>query len=400
MLTVHYTGLLTLGLLLLGSGVYHLVERHLIVSGEFRLFRLVADGLRDELGKGDWRRGELLPAPPGLPEGALPLALGMAEPRSFVRMYGPDGALWCQVDPRRNTASPTEEATRGLVALHGDRRTFFLRAGGLRWQVLSVALYDRDRVQAVVVAGLPWDYSQDLLDSLAVYFALVGLAAVLLTVLVSRWLASRLTRPLERLARAAARVAAGDLKARVGQPPGNREEARLTRAFDTMVERLEMATLTQKRFVADASHELKTPLTALGGMIEMLGRGAYDKLEDRTVALAAMEREVDRMGRLVGDLLALSRAELRRSAPQQLELLPMLEEACHLGPLNHQLSIDCPASLRVNADPESLESILRNLVNNAVKFTPAGRAIRVRAAPQGSQVEIRIEDEGIGIAAE
>lgn len=409
-LALGLAGLLLASLTVLGVSVHSLVARHLIRTGEYRLSRMVAEGLVDEFGPRDWRPEGKFEAPAEILTRAdrFTEAVSLVEPWAFIQVLRPDGALVAEAEPRRfresEPHSPDSSQLAPLIPLAEHRRSLLVQSGPRTWQVSLLTLARNGQPRAVVAVGLPWDLSRELLDALAWYFVVVGLSTVLLSVLVSRWLASRLSRPLEILTGAAERVASGDLN-----PPGplaesTREVARLSSAFQKMVDSLQKSRENQKQFVADASHELKTPLTAIGGMLEMLRRGADKNPQDRELALSTMEREVERMGRLVGDLLALSRAEQRTATPPGVVTLPsFLEEIAsylRLKRMDHVVEVDCPAGLAVLAQAESLDRVVRNLVNNSAKYTPAGKRIRLSARREGAFIRLMVEDEGIGIARE
>jgi signal transduction histidine kinase len=171
--------------------------------------------------------------------------------------------------------------------------------------------------------------------------------------------------------------------------------------------RLEELDRAKSSFVAIASHELRTPLTALQGFSELL---AMRRLPPEEVSRLAgiMRGEAKRLGRIVNDLLDLSRIE--RGLPPALHRTPVAVEAAlaataevfRRGSATHPIVVECAESLpRVDADPDALERILANLISNAMKYSPPGRAVRVRARrANGAAVELEVEDEGMGIPAD
>ena len=214
---------------------------------------------------------------------------------------------------------------------------------------------------------------------------------------------ARVVRPLQRIVRASAAVADGDLQTRVALPPGN-EIGQLGAAFDQMVARTAESFAAQQRFVADAAHELRTPLTAIGGSVEMLQLGAVDhQPEKRRRLLASIGREVDRMGRLVNDLLLLSRLDQRPS--MQLETFDLraqlgeVVEQMRLVAPDYHWQLDAPLTLTAHGHPDQLHQVWLNLVSNAQQHTPAGGVITVTAL-NGNGVTVRISDTGSGIPAD
>jgi signal transduction histidine kinase len=160
-------------------------------------------------------------------------------------------------------------------------------------------------------------------------------------------------------------------------------------------------------FVAIASHELRTPLTALKGFSELLETRDYPAHETRRLA-AIIRGETERLGRIVSDFLDLSRLE-RGLAPalrrRRLDTGAAVADALAIFGRagGHRLEIDCDGPLpALDADPDALDRVLRNLVSNAIKYSPQGTCVRVRvrSAAGGAAIEMDVEDEGEGIAVE
>ena len=207
-------------------------------------------------------------------------------------------------------------------------------------------------------------------------------------------------RPLGTLVEATAAVARGDLTTRVGFRSGN-EIGRVGAAFDDMVARLAVAWTTQRRFLAGAAHELRTPLTAIGGSVEMLQLGAVDhQPERRRRLLHTISEELDRLGRLVHDLLLLNNLEQRPDPVLvPLDLRPLLQQLVEqlriLAP-RHTFTIELPTPLPVRGNGDHLRQIFLNLLTNAHTYTPEGGTITI-AGRVADSVTVRVSDTGVGI---
>ncbi len=244
------------------------------------------------------------------------------------------------------------------------------------------------------------------LNQLRIYIVLGIIVGTAIGMLAGLALTRVILRPLDRMVGAAEAIAAGDLDRRLHLPPGSNEVARLGSAFDHMVDRLGASLTAQRRFVADASHELRTPLTSLEGMSEMLLMGA-DQGDPNVVQRAArsMHAELRRLGRLVGDLLTLSR--LDNTTPVRFTQLDAgrlaVEVAEQMRPLAEakeiHLATICPGPAMVNGEPDRLKQVMLNLVDNAIRHTPAGGEITVSAMddPKRGEVRIQVRDTGPGI---
>jgi two-component system OmpR family sensor kinase len=234
------------------------------------------------------------------------------------------------------------------------------------------------------------------------------LAALGIAVALTLPLINLALRPLVEMERVSVQIAAGALSLRLTEPAARDEIGRLARAFNSMVARLEAAFARQKRFVADVSHELRTPLTGLGGSLEILLFGAATDDEEATHHLmSGMYAEVERMQRLVADLLALTRLDEGRLKLRltPVEVSPLLAEVCaqmqsqvHDQSLTYQVPPGLPA---LCGDADQLRRVFLNIVENALKFTPTGGCIELRAANEKpGWVRLSIQDTGVGIPSE
>ncbi len=261
----------------------------------------------------------------------------------------------------------------------------------------------------------------DLLRAIQVAL-LIGTALALgVTVLLTAAIVRGVLRPLRQMAQTSHAVAAGDLTQRVAVPAADDELAELAQAFNTMVARLEAAFATQRRFLADASHELRSPLTALGGGVEMLRIGAAADSDARDRLLRLMTGEIARMGRLVDDLLTLARfdadpAQLLERAPTDLVPLArsVAEETRLLAPdrtVRFENDATAPSVMPVVpvvilGDADRLRQALLNLCTNARAHTPPGGTITIRvgrageagsAGNAGNAATVTVADTGEGI---
>jgi two-component system OmpR family sensor kinase len=211
------------------------------------------------------------------------------------------------------------------------------------------------------------------------------------------------------MVRTAEAIAGGDLDRRLRLPAGRNEVARLGSAFDHMVDRLGSALEAQRRFVADASHELRTPLTSLEGLSEMLLIGA-DRGDTSVIqrSVRAMYKELARLGRLVTDLLTLSR--LDSTTPMTLKPLDIskviAEVADQMRPLAEARQVHLGTiyaqPVVVQAEPDRLKQVVLNLVDNAIRYTPPDGWVELSTSydTQSATARIDVSDTGSGIAPE
>jgi two-component system OmpR family sensor kinase len=405
-----YALVLAAALTALGGAIYLQVERHLWQAGESRLrYQLESKWNRQP----ETRQAPgtpQLPALPGFPGWAPDVARELSTADVHIRVVLPDATIIArQGGPP--TVPPVDlarvVAVEGALAqgVRGDS-AYMVEHEGERWQVVQVPLVEyRGRYVGLVQANASMRQSDELLAGLRSYLLVGGSAALLAGIALGLAVARVLATPLERLAAATRRLAAGDLAARTGLRGGQNELHAVARAFDEMAERVEETFAAQRRFLADASHELKTPLTSVGGMAELLRAGAdAGDPAQRELALRTIERQVDRMGRLVADLLALSRSEQGSAevrAPVDLVALAedVVDEALAEG-ARRTIHVTNGAPVTTVGDAEQLRRALRNLVDNARQHTPDGGAVAVECAAVGEWAELAVRDTGRGIAPE
>lgn len=236
----------------------------------------------------------------------------------------------------------------------------------------------------------------------ALQLAALGL---LLVAGASVWLITALgLRPLERISRAAHRITAGDLTARAALPDGRDEVGRLGRAFDDMAERVDATLSAQRAFAADASHELRSPLTVLGGYVDVLARTQVDEPTRRRM-LTSMRGEIDRLSRLSTDLLLLTQLEAGggRLAAREIDLGALIEDvgdAARVVGADRHIEVETNGSLRVVADKDRLTQAVMNLIDNAIRHAPVGGAIRIAAREREGWAAVEVTNTGAPIPAE
>jgi signal transduction histidine kinase len=228
---------------------------------------------------------------------------------------------------------------------------------------------------------------------------------VLVALIAGWWIARAALRPINRISRTVSAIGGSrDLTRRLNFVGPEDEIGRLAATFDGMMDRLEQVFDTQKRFIADASHELRTPLTAIRGNADLMARAPSD--EERQACLASIRSESQRMGRLVADLLLIAEADV---AEQQLhtrkvELDELVREiyrsAQVLAAGKVEVVLDSVEPVTLQADPDRLKQLVLNLVDNAVKFTPAGGTVSLAVSEDGGGARIDVSDSGVGIPPE
>jgi signal transduction histidine kinase len=263
---------------------------------------------------------------------------------------------------------------------------------------------DPDHASALFVATPLAPLESDLFRLKALLVAVV-VGTTALCAGIGWFLAATAMRPVDRMTRAAHTIgSAADLSERVPVPRERDEIGRLALTFNEMLGRLQQAFATQRQFLADASHELRSPLTAIRANVETLRRGGDVDPAERDETLRVVESEVDRMGRLVDDLLSLARADAGQEPVRtRLSLDALLLEVYHQQrPLagRVRLTLGEFEPVEIDGDADRLKQLLLNLVDNALRHTPAGGIVTLDLIHRGREAMIRVRDTGAGISPE
>jgi len=260
---------------------------------------------------------------------------------------------------------------------------------------LAVPIGRGQNIQGVfVVANFPAFERSEIDDVTRVGLAVTG--PVLVIACIVAWLiASRIVRPLKVLARTTRSITESDLSERI-EVHGNDEAAELGLRFNEMLDRLDTAFRTQREFIDDAGHELRTPITIIRGHLELLG----DDPQERRDAIAIVTDELDRMSRIVNDLLLLARAE----QPDFLDL-----ELVDMGSLTHELytkatalaprrwSVENTGNGMIEADRQRLTQAIMQLADNAARQTTEGDRITIGSVVVEQEARLWVRDTGPGI---
>ncbi len=233
---------------------------------------------------------------------------------------------------------------------------------------------------------------------------LIGIVlALILAVISGTVLVGRALSPVERITRTARSIeSSSDLSRRVGYSGPMDELGRLAMTFDHMIQHLDRVFQSQKYFVADASHELRGPLTVIKGNLDLLKRNLGE--DDRKEALRALRLETDRMVKIVSDLLILAEVESGKIEPPTTVsvrdiLLEEFGRAQQLGG-NRTIVLGHQEDLSVKGDGHRLKQLLGNLVDNAIKYTPEEGTITLSLFRDDEWARLEVTDNGAGIAPE
>ncbi len=390
------SGLIAVVLALTAVVITRVTEAHLLDQVDARLAG--ARGPAGGFGTDGGRPHDGGPGPPGQPSDfyvAVVTEAGAAQ--TLFEPNLPGGATSLpDLDPERARAA----------AGTGEPYTVSAESTDRRYRLLATPA---GRGQATVVVGLPLDDVDDAVDRL-VTLELVATGAILAVVgLVSWWVLHLGVRPVKRMTVAAGAIAAGDLSERVPEAGAGTEAGALSIALNQMLARIEAAFAARtrsedrlRRFVADASHELRTPVTTIRGYAELFRAGGLADPGGLAGAMRRTEEEAVRMGSLVDDLLHLARLDEGRPldrAPVDLAAVvaDAVTDARAVEP-SRAVQVDGAGPLVVTGDDALLRQVVANLVGNALVHTPAGTPVTIRLHRAGPRAVVEVIDEGPGMA--
>ncbi len=273
-------------------------------------------------------------------------------------------------------------------------------------RLISVPIIYRGSLLYIIQVGTSMDSVEETLNRLLLVL-LVSMPIALAVSLAGGWfMAGRALRPVDAITLAAQRIAGGDLTQRLTVPASADEIGRLTKTFNDMIDRLETSFRQIRQFSSDASHELRTPLTVMKGETELALRRPRET-DDYKVVLESNLEEIDRMTRIVDELLFLSRADMGEVKMERLPVpLDTLVEDLHrqaslLGQERDiQVVLRTTAPAVVLGDELRLRELFLNLLDNAVKYSRPGGTVDIALTIEQTHARVSVTDHGIGIAQE
>jgi len=285
--------------------------------------------------------------------------------------------------------------------------SFTTRVAGDRSRLLATATHLNDGRQLLVVVGTGTDVSDDAVDDVQTAFLLGGPPAVVLAGAGAWLLAGAALRPVERMRRQAADISDRDTGRRLAVPSTHDEIAALGTTINGLLARLQGALARERSFVADAGHELRTPLAILRAELELAARPGRNR-EQLIEAVTHAGQETDRLIRLAEDLLLLARAD---NAQPFLHPIPVVvpdllaaaarAAAARVAARAVTVAVHSPTKLTLVADADRLRQAVDNLLDNATRHAPAGTTIELNATANGTgMITIEVADRGPGFPPE
>jgi two-component system OmpR family sensor kinase len=342
-------------------------------------------------------------------QGEYALATFLSFDKSLVfQLWDPDGKLLDTVHVESTGLGLSPIDPIGLRAALENKEESFreVTSEGFHYQVKTKPLYTNDETTyiGVLQVGTSLHGVDKFLYDLQQALIFTGLSAMGIAAVVSYMTTRQALSPLATVTRTASEITrADDLSRRIPEFGGGHDEVgRLIKAFNQTLERLEELFLSQRRFVADVGHELRTPLTVIKGNADLMRR--LGQMDDQS--LNSIEKEIDRLTRLVGDLLLIAKAEAgklpldRRIVELDTIMLEVCEEAAVLADGKKEIQIGEIDQVLVCGDKDRLKQVALNLVSNAVIYTQEGGLVELRLGKRVNSAYLVVQDNGPGIPEE
>lgn len=325
-----------------------------------------------------------------------------------VTVIAETGAVLCDSQADINTMNNHRNRPEIASAFDGQVGSSTRYSDTLSAMMLYVAVPATDKVLTdhVVRAAIPLHAIDDLLSQVARTLILLGVALAIAAVFLSIYLYRKINPPLKDIVEGANRFAQGHFDRKLDDYEV-REIADLASTLNGMADQLRLLETIRQDFVANVSHELKTPITSIKGFVETLREGAKDNKEDLDRFLSILDKQSQRLEAIVDDLLTLSRLEsepaselLHLYSDDLYNLLTSVRDFClaRAEKKNIRISVSCDPEIRIVVDRSLLTQAIINLVDNAIKYSSSNTQVKLHGFDMGDHVRIDIADQGPGIS--
>lgn len=384
-----------------------------VVVASIVLVHFLAAGLRSSIDSSLRARADLIAQTldMGAAASAAPALTVHGQGEGLAQAFGPTGALAAfsagagdvpLVTPRwlAQARSHVVAYSTKIGDAQGQDNTQDSPRAGEHTRILAVPVA-RTGGQWVIVVGSSLQTTDAAIARVAHAAIIGGVLSVLIAAAAAWLLASAALRPVERMRRQVADISTRDPDTAIEVPSTNDEIAALAQTMNGLLSRLGAALARERGFVADAGHELRTPLAILRGELELASRPGRSQ-QYLVTAIAAAVDETDRLARLAEDLLLLARSDgagaLRREPTNIAQLLgAATDRAATIATVHHvHLFVEAPGDIDAAVDPARVRQAVDNLVDNALRYTPTGGTVTLRAAAQHHVLVIEICDDGPG----
>jgi heavy metal sensor kinase len=395
-LTLWYSGILALMLVVFGSGLYVYFRNSLQASIDTKI-RSIGDVLSSSMTESQNPTVFLNF------ERYLENVLGKRPKGKFIQIMDRSGRIGAKMSDIEAETLPVSFATVER-ALAGEVVYETVEKSRPRLRLVTIPIVEKSKTTSIVQVGTSLEEFDETMNRLLIILIIGIPTAISLTVVIGYFMAKKALKPVDKIRKTAVKITSRSLGERIDIGPRKDELTRLAETFNEMISRLQNAFQRVNQFSSDVSHELKTPLTILKGETEVTLRKEREKDDYRRLLESHLE-EIDRMTRIIEDLLLLSKADAREVQlnMEEIDLKDLVVDVCmdmkfFADKKGVDLTVSEAEDVRLKGDELKLRRMLLNVIENGIKYTPRGGRVAVTSFLNNGYAQIDVKDNGIGIA--
>jgi heavy metal sensor kinase len=397
-LTIWYGGILALILIIFSSGVYIYFKNSLEKSIDVKIksiAEVLASSMTEEHGANVF----------GNFERYLENVLGKKPKGKFIQIIDSSGKIGAKMNDIETDAIPTRfDSTER--ALKGEIVYETIEDANPRLRMITMPILDNKKITSIVQVGSSLADFDETMRKLLIIMIISIPTSISVTIIVGYFMARKSLKPVDQIRKAAVKISSSNLDERIDIKGRKDELGRLAETFNAMIARLKDSFQRINQFSIDVSHELKTPLTILKGETEVVLRKERGNEEYKNLLQSNLE-EIDRMARIIDDLLLLSKADTKdmKLNIENISLRDLVAEVCmnmkiFADSKEIVLVVDELADVRIVGDELKLRRMLWNIMENGIKYTSKGGVVNVSSYTNNGYVCINVKDNGMGISGD
>jgi heavy metal sensor kinase len=396
-LTIWYGAMLALILIIFSGGVYIYFEKSLMNSIDTKI-KSIADVLSSSITDANSRSifGNF--------ERYLENTLGKRPKGKFIQIIDPSGRIGAKMNDMETDVVPVPFSTfqRGSK---GEIVYETVVNANSRTRMVTIPIIENKQVSFVQVGSSLTDFDETMKKLLIIMIISIP-TSIGVTIIMGYFMARKTLKPVDQIRRAAVKISSSNLDERIDIKGRKDELGRLAETFNAMIARLKDSFQRINQFSIDVSHELKTPLTILKGETEVVLRKDRNNEEYKNLLQSNLE-EIDRMARIIDDLLLLSKADRKdmKLNVENISLRDLVANVCMSMKIfadskEITLVVDELADVRLIGDELKLRRMLWNIMENGIKYTPKGGVVNISSYTNNGFVCVNVTDNGMGISGE
>ncbi len=397
-LTIWYGGILAVILIIFSSGVYIYFKNSLEKSIDVKIksiAEVLASSMTEEHGANVF----------GNFERYLENVLGKKPKGKFIQIIDSSGKIGAKMNDMETDAIPTRFNTTER-ALKGEIVYETIEDENPRLRMITMPILDNKKITSIVQVGSSLADFDETMRKLLIIMIISIPTSISVAIIVGYFMAKKSLKPVDQIRKTAVKISSSNLDERIDIKGRKDELGRLAETFNAMIARLKDSFQRINQFSIDVSHELKTPLTILKGETEVALRKDRDNGEYITLLHSNLE-EIDRMARIIDDLLLLSKADMQdmKLNIENISLRDLVADVCmnmKIFANNKEISliVDELADVRLIGDELKLRRMLWNIMENGIKYTPKGGVVNISSYTNDGYVCINVKDNGMGISGD